>query len=102
MKYPLTHVFTQSIVKCPPQGGSSKEVSKCHPKTLPKSCNHVIILKVLCEINCDWAFNQMLFQGIPIDARSSHMKKYNKSIVVRFRSALVSSVVLGLPPRGGF
>ena len=34
----------------------------------------------------------MLFQGIPIDVGSSHMIKYNISIVMRFRSAMVFGV----------
>ena len=56
---------------------------------------------VWCEVICDWALNQMLFQRVFIHVGSSHMTKYNKSIVVRFRSVMVSGFVLSLPPRGG-
>ena len=43
-----------------------------------------------CKVICDWALNQMLFQWISIHVVSSHMIKYKKSTVMRFRSTMVS------------
>ena len=45
---------------------AQKKMSKCSPKTPPISCNVVTDPQVQCEVICDRARNQMLFQTISI------------------------------------
>ena len=64
-------------------------MSKSRPKTIPKSGRVVVGPQVWCEVICDRVLNHMLFHWISIHAESLHMIKYNKSMVVRFRNAMV-------------
>jgi hypothetical protein len=47
---------------------AQKIVSKGCPNPPPKSCSVVTDSQVQCEVICDWALNQMLFQWISIHA----------------------------------
>ena len=69
---------------------AQEKVSKGCPNTLPKSRSVVTDPQLSCEVICDRALNQMLFQCISIHAGSSHMIKQNKSTVVNARNAMVS------------
>ena len=67
---------------------AQKKVSKGRPKAPPKSCGVVTDPRVQCEVICDQALNQMLFQWISIHAGPHAWSP--------------GGFVLGLPPRGGF
>ena len=45
---------------------AQNKVSKGCPKTPPKSCSVVMDPQVYCEVMCEQALNQMLFQYISI------------------------------------
>ena len=78
---------------------AQKKVSKGRPKTPPKSWSVVTDLQVQCEVICDRALNQMLFQWISIHVGPHTW--YNGTNQ-RLEMPWSSGFVLGLPPRGGF
>ena len=47
---------------------AQKKVFKGRPKTPPKSCNVITNPQVKCEVICNQALNQMVFQRTSIHA----------------------------------
>ena len=72
---------------------------KC-PKVLPEPCS--LIMTPKCSVK------SYVYRPWPIaiwmnsiNAKSSYMLNFNKSMGLRFRSAMIPGFVLGLLPRGG-
>ena len=81
---------------------AQRKVSKGRPYTPPKSCSVVMDPRVSCEVICDRALDQMLFQWFFYSCGSSHMINIINQQLQAFEVRWYYGFVLGLPPRGGF